>query len=352
MIDVSIVVPAFNEAGIITRTVAEIDAYMQAEMAGSTYEIVVVDDGSRDGMAELLKSVGNPRLRVVKHARNQGRGAALRTGFGAAQGTYIVTLDADLSYAPYHIKALIEPIRGGDADITLASAYHSEGSVKNIPAFRAWISRWGNRVLSTGVYGRFSTLTCMVRGYRRDVIQRMELIASNKDLHIEVLQKANLFGFRIVEVPAHLEWRSKDRANRVKTGLFSSFPLFAMSSTIASHLVYNYVLRPGPTLLVPILGLTAIALAGILVIFVSFLIRLFEARPDTSAPMQFYLALRETLLQGSLTVTLVFACSAAILVFVSLFFVSQQSKKQFEELYILTARMNDRLKELERRDCD
>ncbi len=344
MTEISLIIPAYNEAEIIVSTVSELDNFMRERMPGRSFEIVVVDDGSRDGMTERLAELTLPALSVVRHSYNRGRGAAIRTGLAAAHGNFILTLDSDLSYSPEHIPLLLAPLESGEADITLASAYHPEGKVRNVPFTRARISYYGNRVLRAGVYGQLHTLTCMVRGYRREVARDLELISDGKDIHIEIIQKANLFGCRIVEIPAVLEWRDRARARRVGRGW--RFPLFAMSGTIASHLVYNYVLRPGGMLILPVAGLALIVLIGVAALAYNWFV-IAIARLHEGFFWSIYSSLRDTLLGGALTLTIVGGSLFALLIFLAFYFQSHQSKKQFEELYILLARTNRRLRQLE-----
>lgn len=343
MPEISLVVPAYNEAGIITGTVRELHDYMQRAMPGRSFEIIVIDDGSKDGMVERLVEMSMPELRVVRHPRNRGRGAGIRTGFAAASGEYVVTLDADLSYSPDHIARMLAPLESGAADITLASAYHPEGAVRNVPFVRAKLSYYGNRVLSAGVRGQLHTLTCMVRAYKRQVIEDLEFISDGKDLHIEIVQKANLFGYRIVEIPATLDWHDKARAERVGKG--RRFPLLSMSGTIASHLVYNYVLRPGPMLLVPVFLLALVVVIGAVLLGGTWILH-FAERAHEGWFWAIYSGLRDTLLNGALTLTVMGGSAFILLLFVAFYFQSQQSKKQFEELYILLSRVNNHLKEL------
>lgn len=345
MTEVSLVIPAYNEAGIIAATVKELDAFMKRAMPGRSFEIIVVDDGSRDGMSDRLQSLGMASLRIERHERNRGRGAGIRTGFAAASGTYVVTLDSDLSYAPDHIPRMLAPLEEGEADIVLASAYHPDGTVRNVPWMRAKLSYYGNKVLSAGVRGQLHTLTCMVRAYRREVVKNLELVSDGKDLHIEIIQKANLFGYRITEIPANLDWRDKSRAKRV--GKASAFPIFALSGTIASHLVYNYVLRPGAMLFLPVAGLSLVIVIGLLMLVGNWIMRTIDYL-DRGFFTALYDGLRETLISGSLTLALTAGSVVVLLLFLAFYFQSLQSKKQFEETYLLLARMNDRLKALER----
>ncbi|MBO6639970.1 MAG: glycosyltransferase family 2 protein [Roseitalea sp.] len=344
----SLVIPAYNEASIIVRNLGELQAFMGREMPETRYEIVVVDDGSTDGMADLLKQHAetHPELQVSTHKYNQGRGKAIRTGFAAARGQYLICLDADLSYSPEHIPRLLGPLVADEADITLASAYHPDGTVTNVPFSRALMSRWGNRVLSVGIKSDVHTVTCVVRGYRRAAIEAMELINDGKDLHLEIIQKAELFGMRIVEVPAHLKWRDRSRDHRKKRSILGRLPFLSMSGTIASHLVYSYVLRPGTILSAPVAGLLSIALLCAVMLFLAFLDRV--AHLDQFGLGYLFGAVRETLLQGELTFLVMIFSLVLSIIFLAFYFASQQNKKNHDELYVLLSRMNERIKHLEK----
>ncbi len=115
----SIVIPCYNEAKTI-RTLVE-------RVRGSSYpnkEIIIVDDCSRDGTRDLLRTQIEPLVdRVIYHETNQGKGAALRTGFAAATGDAVIVQDADLEYDPNEYAKLMKPIEDGKADVVFGSRF-------------------------------------------------------------------------------------------------------------------------------------------------------------------------------------------------------------------------------------
>lgn len=157
----SIVMPAYNEESVIEGNVDQIAGHLAGLPGGRSFEIVVINDGSRDSTGAILDRMAAERkyLRVVHHRRNYGRGRALQTGFLESTGRYVVSLDADLSYSPEHIEKILKPLENGEADVVLASAYHPEGSVENVPLNRALISRVGNKILAYAVGGGLKTVT-------------------------------------------------------------------------------------------------------------------------------------------------------------------------------------------------
>jgi len=115
----SIVIPVFNERA----TIAEIIRRVQAVEIGLDREIIIVDDGSTDGTREFLQNLSAPGLKVLLHERNQGKGAAMRTGFAEASGEIVLVQDADLEYNPREYPELLEPILDGRADVVYGSRF-------------------------------------------------------------------------------------------------------------------------------------------------------------------------------------------------------------------------------------
>ena len=122
----SVVIPCYNERDTIERIV---EAVLAAPIAG--LEVLVVDDCSRDGTREILRSKVEPRVaRVIYHEHNQGKGAALRSGFAAATGDMVIVQDADLEYDPQEYPRLVEPILAGKADVVFGSRFSGGSTVR------------------------------------------------------------------------------------------------------------------------------------------------------------------------------------------------------------------------------
>ena len=109
----SIVMPAYNEQRTIARAVVEV---LHTELP-CPFELIVVDDGSTDGTAEILAELKHPRATVVKHPRNLGKGAALQTGAAVARGTHFIPFDADLEYDPADLARMLVPVMRGRCEV-------------------------------------------------------------------------------------------------------------------------------------------------------------------------------------------------------------------------------------------
>lgn len=137
---VSIVIPVFNEVNTIEEI---INAVSQADTAGLEKEIIIVNDASTDGTGEKLKSL-NPKYTIIHHEKNQGKGAALRTGFQQAKGDIVIVQDADLEYDPNEYSKLLKPILDGKADVVFGSRF-AGGEPHRVFYFWHYI---GNKILT------------------------------------------------------------------------------------------------------------------------------------------------------------------------------------------------------------
>ncbi len=232
-IGLSIVSPMYNEEANVSRTVTMIAEAMDG--MPEPWELIIVNDGSTDGTLAAARAleVDRPWLRVVSYPRNAGRGKALRTGFEAARGEIIATTDFDLSYSPDHLRRMYDYLRAyPEADIVLGSPYMPGGTVKDVPPLRHFVSRAGNVVLSFAMGGRFTTLSSVLRAYRREALESLDLYEDKKEIHLEILSKATALGLRIHEIPAHLRGRKAGRSK------------FKMRATSLTHLLFSFSERP------------------------------------------------------------------------------------------------------------
>ena len=206
--DLSIVIPCYNEAESIDQLVETLHPVIQALRKDRSIEIVFVDDGSTDNTGDLLQArfVDDQMVRVVRHDRNRGLGAAVRTGLAAATGETIVTTDSDGTY-PYKLIAPVLELLGPGVDIVTASCYHPQGGIDNVPAYRILLSRSASLLYRVILDRHVHTYTCLFRAYRRRVIETVPF-QSNGFLSVtELLAGAILQGYVVREYPCVLHAR-------------------------------------------------------------------------------------------------------------------------------------------------
>jgi glycosyltransferase involved in cell wall biosynthesis len=343
----SIIIPAYNEENVITNNVNQVAEYLFRTLGpDKAFEILVVDDGSTDSTPRILDALAGERdyLTALHHPRNMGRGKGLRTGFEHASGQYVFTLDADLSYAPEHIGDMLAVLESGEADLVLASAYHQEGSVQNVPFKRALVSRWGNRLLSLSLGNELRTVTCVVRGYTARLLDSLELFSDGKDIHLETIQKTLMLGYKVAEVPARLHWRNTKRTSDGKGVSLGHF-----SKMASRHLFFNFLFRPSMLFWLPLVILGLIFCATSVMICYSYLVTL-GAYPANDLSLQtLYFALRENLIGAKVTYFVWGFALILIFQFVSLTFIAKQSAYYYRELFSYFSRISTRIKHLERR---
>jgi glycosyltransferase involved in cell wall biosynthesis len=199
----TVIVPVYNEQhtidGLLHRLVNGPDPDRQ---------VVVVDDGSHDGTAAALaRWQDTPGVEVLRHDRNRGKGAAVRTGLAAARGTFAVIQDADLEYDPADLPRLIEPLRRGEADVVYGSRYLAPGTPLPRTRFRLAVNLLNGLVWL--LYGRRLTdeATCY-KAMPTALWRSLDLRAERFELCPEVTAKVCRLGLRLVEVPVSYHPRS------------------------------------------------------------------------------------------------------------------------------------------------
>jgi hypothetical protein len=220
---VSLVIPAFNEEAVVQSNLKVLCDYMKSLEHKYAWEMVVVNDGSRDDTSALAKSfsTNRPNVFVLDHPVNFGLGQALKFGFNEARGDYIVTIDMDLSYSPDHIERLLDTLVKTHAKIVIASPYLAGGAVENVPELRRVLSVGANKFLSIASHGRLKTLTGMVRAYDAKFLRTLDFYSMGMEVNSEILYKAMVLRARIVEIPATLKWHLPDpnAVHRDSTGV-------------------------------------------------------------------------------------------------------------------------------------
>jgi dolichol-phosphate mannosyltransferase len=347
MIYLSIIIPAYNEESVIEAHINEVAEYLYRLFPdrGKEFEVIVVDDGSSDNTAQIIDRLAEERnyLIALHHRRNRGRGKALRTGFQEARGQFLLTLDADLSYSPDHISRLLEPLQSGEADITLASAFHPEGRISNVPATRELTSKLGNKLLSLSLGGDLKTVTCVVRGYTRDVIDSLILFSDDKDIHLEIIQKARMLGFKISEIPAELRWRSQKRTSGAK-----GLSLQAFWKMATRHLFFNFLFRPSMLSWFPFVMIALIFVVISASMVVGYMMML-NHQPADLGILRFYYALREHILFAKVSYFVWSLCLLLLFQFSSLVFIAKQNNHFYKEIYAFLVYLLKQVKDRERK---
>jgi glycosyltransferase involved in cell wall biosynthesis len=209
-LDVSVVCPFFNEAALLERSVRRLVERLRT--LERTWELVLVNDGSTDGSADIASAlVGTtPGLVLVSYHDNRGRGHALRQGIARARGDVVVTTEIDLSWGVDVVERLCRAMaEHPEADIVVASPNVAGGGYRNVPPRRVLLSRLGNLVIRAGMGSGVTMNTGMTRAYRRLAIQSLPCDEDGKEFHLEVIFKARALKLRIMEIPAVLEWNAR-----------------------------------------------------------------------------------------------------------------------------------------------
>jgi glycosyltransferase involved in cell wall biosynthesis len=211
--NISILIPVYNEA----KTILEIIRRVQAvETAKEILEILVIDDGSTDGTREVLEDIdGKGNVRVILHEHNQGKGAAVRTGFREAVGDLILIQDADLEYDPRDYEMLLKPIREDIADVVYGSRFL--GGPRRPILFWNMVANKILTLITNVLYNNI--LTDMETGYkvfRREIIQSIPLHANRFDIEPEVTAKLLKRKVRIFEVPITFNPRDYADGKKIK----------------------------------------------------------------------------------------------------------------------------------------
>ena len=329
---VSVVIPCYNEEAILESNLNKVVSFLEAKTDKYQWELVLVNDGSKDNTGKIADEFARKRsdVRVIHHPVNLNLGLALQTGFRHSRGDIIVVLDVDLSYSVEYIEQLVDKLVETSSDIVLASPYMKGGKVTGVPFSRRVMSKWVNRFMRMAAQDKYHTYTAMVRAYRTSFIRSVNLKTRDYEVSPEIMYKAMILRARIVEIPAHLDWREQNKfagkrtsSIRVLRGLFSGI----MSSFIFRP--YIFFVGIGAVLMI----LSLYELIWLLSDTIRDMKLAYSQTPPVDDAFSFSLLLQfqknpQSFIVGGITFI-------AAVQFLSLGFLSLQNKRYFEELFHL-----------------
>jgi glycosyltransferase involved in cell wall biosynthesis len=207
----SILMPVFNERETARSAVEEV---LAASYPTERVELVIVDDGSTDGTPQILAEwAGDPRVTLVSHERNGGKGVAVQTALAHASGDYAAIMDADLEYDPADIAKLLEPVVAGEADVVFGSRGFESHS-----AFSFWyvIGNKGVTLAANLLFNSYlgDIMTCH-KVMRTDIFRSLELKSSGFDIEPEITGKLLAGGHQIYEVPVRYRARGRTEGKKL-----------------------------------------------------------------------------------------------------------------------------------------
>jgi len=213
-VKLSIVIPCFNEEQTLASCVSRV---LEIQDETLSVEVILVDDCSRDRSLAIAEELAGryPEIRIFRHPKNQGKGAALRTGFREATGDFVAVQDADLEYDPAEIRELLGPLRSGKADVVLGSRFLG-GTPHRVLYFWHYL---GNLFL-TFLSNMFTDLnltdmeTCY-KVFRRDIIQAIEIREDRFGFEPEIVAKVAQLRLRIYEMGISYSGRTYEEGKKI-----------------------------------------------------------------------------------------------------------------------------------------
>ncbi len=208
----SVIIPCFNEVHSIQ------DVLERVEAVGIANEIIIVDDGSTDGTRDILAQIeaeNRPNVRIIYHDHNQGKGAAVVTGFGAATSDVFIIQDADFEYDPREYPTLLKPIEEGIATVVYGSRFL--GGPRKAMNFWNMVANRGLTFATNILYNAIlSDMETCYKVFRAEVVQNMRIRSRRFDFEPEITAKVLKKRIRIYEVPISYNGREWEEGKKIK----------------------------------------------------------------------------------------------------------------------------------------
>ncbi len=215
----SLCIPMYNEASIIADTARTLSAYMESTFSEEGYEIIFSDDGSRDGSADIINSLGLPCVRTVGYTENRGKGSAVRNAMLNANGELLMFTDADLAYGTDVIKAMADALdTTPEASIAIGSRNLTEDGYEGYTLIRKLASKIYIKVIGLAGGFKLTDSQCGCKIYRnneaKEIFSRCTVDGFAFDL--ETILRAQKIGYKIAEVPVKIINHRESKINVVK----------------------------------------------------------------------------------------------------------------------------------------
>ncbi len=235
--ELSIVIPAYNEARRLPATLDRIEAYLREQAIDA--EVIVVDDGSTDRTAAIARAhaASWPTLQLVAAPMNGGKGRAVQLGMAASTGRYRVFSDADLSVPIEDLELLLKPLRNG-AGVAIASRGLRESQIElHQPWYRETMGKIFNKLVRIFVLGGIRDTQCGFKAFTAEVADRVfpPLQTRGFGFDVEVLYRARALGYTIVEVPTRWINSPQSRVNPLWHSSAMFLELLAIPARVRRH---------------------------------------------------------------------------------------------------------------------
>jgi glycosyltransferase involved in cell wall biosynthesis len=329
---ISIILPCYNEEAILQTNINTINNYLKSEKVKYQWEILIINDGSKDKTGKIADELSNQldNLRVIHHPSNLNLGRALQTGFQNSKGDILVVLDIDLSYSVEHIGMMVDKLVETSADIVVASPYMKGGEVTAVPFGRKIMSIWVNKFMRFSAQDKYYTFTGMVRAYKASFIRTVNLKTRDYEINPEIIYKAMILRAKIIEIPAHLDWTEQNKYAEKRTSSMRVFRGF-FSGIMSAFIFRPYIFFIGIGSILMLLSLYE--LIWLLYDTLLDLNKCLSEGILTTCSFSISLAKQFSINSQSFIVGGITFIAA--IQFLSLGFLSLQSKRYFEELFHL-----------------
>lgn len=238
---ISVIVPAFNEEVTIEKVLQTI-----LTAVPHVHEIIVVDDGSTDATAAIVKAFqqADGRIRIIQLQQNQGKTGALKAGFAASMGEIVLVQDADLEYDPQDIPGLIEPILAGKADIVYGSRFLVRRAAR-VLYFRHYLANKVLTFLSNLLTDmNFTDVETGYKVFRGEIIRNMIIESKGFGFEIEVTAKIAKLGCRVYEVPISYYGRTYAEGKKIGTKDGIAALYYILKYNLFCNLRHSFALIP------------------------------------------------------------------------------------------------------------